>query len=116
MFSREEYITSLFAPHPNIDKLAIQLFHYQHKSNKLYQEYLKALKFTPDKVKKVSDIPYLPISLFKTHKIQSGNYTPKLIFESSGTKQNTPSQHLVKKTSIYDKRLRTEIVILYDKI
>src|SRR5699024_5632901 len=103
MFSREEYITSLFGSHPNIDKLAIQLFHYQYKSNKIYQEYLKALKFTPNRVKKVTDIPFLPISLFKTHKIQSGKYKPKLIFESSGTTQTIPSQHFVKEPSIYEK-------------
>ncbi len=116
MFSREEYITSLFGTHPNIDKLSIQLFHYQYKSNKIYQEYLKALKFTPNRVKKISDIPYLPISLFKTHKIQSGNYKPKLVFESSGTTQTTPSQHLVKEPSIYEKSFRKGFSLFYDNI
>lgn len=50
----------------------------------------------------VEDIPYLPVSFFKTHKVVSGEFEPELVFESSGTTGAATSRHWVKKAALYE--------------
>ncbi|OYW19070.1 MAG: acyl transferase, partial [Sphingobacteriales bacterium 12-47-4] len=45
--------------------------------------------------------PFLPISFFKTHHVVAGEFTPELVFQSSGTTGMTRSTHLVKEASFY---------------
>ncbi len=116
MFSRTEYTESLFNSKINFEDLSLQLFHYQYENNRVYRDYLDLLKINPNNISSANHIPYLPIGLFKTHQIQTGTFSPELIFESSGTTETTPSRHYVKQSQIYEKSFRTAFQFFYGDI
>ena len=83
--------------------LAMEIFQYQYHSNSIYQDFCNQLHREPQQVKTLRDIPFLPISFFKTHRIQSGSQQAKLLFQSSGTSGMTRSQHWVPDEELYQK-------------
>lgn len=96
----------IFSVHKDsFDLLAIEIFQYQAINNPVYKEYLDYLDINALEVKKVSEIPFLPIELFKNHKILSGNTDPEMIFESSGTTGSIPSRHYIADLEIYQKSI-----------
>jgi hypothetical protein len=54
-----------------------------------------------DCIRQISQIPFLPISFFKTHHVASGDFIPEIVFESSGTTGSVNSKHNVKYRDIY---------------
>ena len=68
----------------------------------VYASYLDALKVNPDEVKSTADIPFLPISFFKSHQIQSGSFSPNKVFTSSGTSSKLTSKQYVEDLSVYE--------------
>src|SRR6476620_6869353 len=91
------------AMHNEKDFVSIALATYlsQFDENLLYQDYCRAVCRTPDKVKNLQDIPFLPISFFKTHRVETGAFDPELVFRSSGTTGMVQSAHYVKKAGLY---------------
>ena len=85
----------------NFEPLALAIFRYQATYNPLYQSYIKLLGKTINQVQKVQDIPFLPIQFFKSHFIQSQNWTAQRIFTSSGTSKQKTSRHAVRDLSLY---------------
>ncbi|WP_298715388.1 acyl transferase [Chitinophaga sp.] len=81
--------------------LVTEVFRYQYEGNALYRAYVDALKVNPSAVHSLEQIPFLPISFFKTHRITTGAFEPEVVFESSGTTQTVNSRHLVKDTALY---------------
>jgi phenylacetate-coenzyme A ligase PaaK-like adenylate-forming protein len=77
------------------DSLALDVFRLQAAKNSVYAKYLSLLKTDPGKIDSSDKIPFLPIELFKTHRIILDNYTPEVIFRSSGTTGQQPSSHFV---------------------
>ncbi|GAB3649157.1 acyltransferase [Echinicola sediminis] len=78
------------------DEMALDLFRFQAKENKLYQAYLKARKVEPDSVKRVKDIPFLPIGFFKSHPVVCGEESGfSGFFSSSGTTGQITSKHYI---------------------
>ena len=76
-------INSIFNIKDNNDfeKIAIDVFQYQAKNNKVYNKYLENLKINIKEIQKTEDIIYLPILLFKTHEVKiKKDY--EIIFES----------------------------------
>ncbi len=87
----------------NFDEFALNVFRFQFSSNPVYQEFCSQLGVSATAVKQVEDIPFLPISFFKSHKIVSGSLIPDFYFESSGTSGNTDlSKHYIKDIEIYN--------------
>ena len=85
---------------------ALKVFQYQHRYNALYRQFCDALRVNADNVKNVLNIPFLPVSFFKTHTIKTGDWDKAaLIFESSGTTKDTPAKHYVKDETIYEASL-----------
>ena len=74
------------------NEIALEIFRYQATNNLVYQEYISLLNINPLEITKVEEIPFLPISFFKTHKVTCKNSEEK-IFKSSGTTLNTRSNH-----------------------
>jgi hypothetical protein len=96
----------LLADTGNFEHIALKVFRLQHNNNAVYRNYCDALRIDPDKVQELTDIPFLPISFFKTHKIVTGAMPEDpLVFESSGTTGETPSRHYVVDKEIYEKAL-----------
>lgn len=83
--------------------IALDVYQFQFEHNFLYQDYCNAIGKPPTKVRDVSDIPFLPISFFKTRRIETTSFNAELVFESSGTTGSVPSSHYVKNTGIYVK-------------
>lgn len=78
----------------NFDAAAALVFQYQQTHNPLYAKYIELLGYRHDR-------PFLPISLFKTQQIRSGDWQAEAIFNSSGTGGQIPSKHLVRSLSLY---------------
>jgi hypothetical protein len=85
----------------SFDNHAIELFRYQAINNKVYKQYLDSLSINPLKIKKVSQIPFLPIEFFKSHNIKTNEWEAKIVFESSGTTQLIRSKHYVEDIDFY---------------
>jgi len=82
---------------------AMQIFHYQYNNNEVYRNFAQLIHRTPQQVSSLEQIPFLPISFFKTHQIKTGSWNPEKIFRSSGTSGMEKSSHLVKETALYKK-------------
>ena len=85
----------------DFDMLALEVFHYQAAHNPVYQAYISLLNIDPKTVDQVARIPFLPIQLFKTHLIQTGEWVPESQFFSSGTTASTTSRHPLRHHSWY---------------
>ena len=83
------------------DSIALELYQFQYFNNPVYHNYCKAILKTPDRVKDITGIPFLPISFFKTHSVKSTTFEPELVFKSSGTTGLTTSTHLVSSSNLY---------------
>jgi len=79
---------------------ALALFRYQHKQNEVYRSFCDMLKVEPEKIITLTQIPFLPISFFKTHQVKIGNFVAEMEFWSSGTKN---SKHYIKNISLYER-------------
>ena len=82
---------------------ALELFRYQAKHCRPYQLWVNSLGIDPSAIKEVENIPFLPISFFKSHEIKTGSWTAERIFRSSGTTGQTTSAHHVKDQAFYHK-------------
>ena len=76
------------------DLQAIQLFEKQFSNNPIYRSFCDLVHKHPSDCKSVIEIPFLPISFFKTHKVLTGNPKCSHIFESSGTSGKTSIHHV----------------------
>jgi phenylacetate-coenzyme A ligase PaaK-like adenylate-forming protein len=85
------------------ESIAIEVFKFQYKHNNVYQQYCNYLNTDIDKVIEIKDIPFLPISFFKTHTVVCGDVeNSDKEFSSSGTTGMITSSHYVKDISIYE--------------
>jgi len=55
----------------------------------------------PETVDHLNQIPFLPISFFKTAEIKTGHFLPEIVFESSGTTGTNTARHFVKQSDLY---------------
>lgn len=86
-------------------ELALRIFRLQAAGCPPYREYLGHLGCDPGKVSSLQEIPFLPVSLFKTRQIITGERAVEKIFRSSSTTGMIPSQHQVTDLSVYDRSL-----------
>jgi hypothetical protein len=79
----------------------LEVFRFQYLNNQIYCQWCKALGCQPGEVRSVEQIPFLPISFFKTHKVVSEDFEAEVVFESSGTTQTASSRHFVRSAELY---------------
>ncbi|WP_428224110.1 acyl transferase [Flavobacterium sp.] len=84
------------------EKLTLKIFRFQYDNNAVYQKFCQLLKKDKSNVKRLVDIPFLPIQFFKTHEITSNDLVAQTVFTSSGTTGMTTSRHLVTDLSYYE--------------
>ena len=102
MDSFEDFDTQLYTINEEtFDNIALSVFRHQALHNDLYRRYVALLGIDPASVSRVRDIPFLPISFFKSHEIRTGNWNPETQFRSSGTTGMARSRHLVKELQFY---------------
>ncbi len=92
----------------DFEQVALDIFDYQISNCKVYQDYVKSLQRSAPK--RLEEIPFLPISFFKSHEIINENLKPELHFKSSGT-GGTRSNHFVAKAKLYEQAFNT----IYEK-
>ncbi len=85
----------------SFDNHAIELFRYQSKNNHVYKQYLDSLNINPLTIKKVNQIPFLPIEFFKYHPVKTNEWEAQLVFESSGTTHQVRSKHYIQDVNYY---------------
>ena len=83
------------------DDLALDIFRFQAKENPVYHSFLQALGKSPGDILRVSDIPFLPVSFFKSHEVRTGDYLAAGYFESSGTTGTINSRHYIRDFDLY---------------
>jgi phenylacetate-coenzyme A ligase PaaK-like adenylate-forming protein len=89
----------------DFEATALQVFGLQYENNTVYRTYCQHIGKSKEDVQTLSDIPFLPISFFKTHDVKTGEFEPELTFRSSGTTGMERSRHLIKDAALYRKSL-----------
>ncbi len=87
----------------DFEKVVLEVFQFQAKNVPVYREYLKLLNREASSIQSIFEIPFLPISFFKTHKVLAEGYSPELFFQSSGTTSANSSKHWVANPDWYEK-------------
>lgn len=82
---------------------ALSVFLWQAENNSLYGRYLSALGRPGGKPLTITEIPFLPVTFFRTHRVMTGNFEPSVVFESSGTTGTIPGKHYVADISLYER-------------
>lgn len=95
---------------------ALQTFGYQYQHNQVYQRFCTLLGRTPDKVRQLTDIPFLPIEFLKSEAVYCGNERPTTVFTSSGTTGSQTSRHYVKDLAVYQQSFRQGFADFYGNI
>ncbi|MBT8221301.1 MAG: acyl transferase [Bacteroidia bacterium] len=89
-------------PNESFEELAIDVFQFQYRNNPVYKSYLQALDRDIESIQRIKNIPCLPIEFFKTHSIQTQEWQPVRIFQSSGTTDFNRSRHFLREELLYN--------------
>ncbi len=102
----------------NFNEIALEIFRFQANNNQCYADYLKYINVSPISVTNCEDIPYLPISFFKTHTVLSkASSKDKLhYFESSSTTGMGTSKHFYEDIRWYVKAFNKAFQQFYGDI
>lgn len=100
----------------DFNKLSLEAFQYQFRNNAVYNSYVKALGVNPTVVNSVSQIPFLPVSFFKTHSVKTGDFVAETVFESSGTTGSINSRHQVKDLLLYKESFTRGFELFYGPV
>lgn len=83
--------------------LALRIFSYQYWHTPIYQKWCLAMHKHPDNVTDLTEIPFLPISFFRSHTVLSDEFhKAEVTFKSSGSTSDTPSLHWLAKAQLYE--------------
>ena len=85
------------------EALALDVFKYQFENNPVYRSFCDLLYKHPSDIKRIEDIPFLPIQFFKSHSVLSDVSPTKTTFSSSGTTGSITSKHHITDLSLYEK-------------
>ena len=97
----------------DFERLAIEIFRYQYENAIVYRQFCDFLKVSPASVKKIEDIPFLPIQFFKSHRVISKLASENTTFTSSGTTGSITSKHHVSDLSLYEKSFLKTFELIY---
>ncbi len=98
------------------EKIALKVFRYQYENNTVYNDFCNFLNIKKENIKKIQDIPFLPIQFFKSHEVVSNSNEIQKIFTSSGTTGQITSQHLVTDVAFYEESYRQAFSQFYGNI
>jgi phenylacetate-coenzyme A ligase PaaK-like adenylate-forming protein len=99
IFTMNEHNDVLF------EQVALEMFRLHAQQNETYRAFIGHLGVKQQNVTRLTDIPFLPISMFKRHQVGVFNAPPEAVFLSSGTTGMERSQHMVADLSVYDQSL-----------
>lgn len=97
------------------EEVALDIFKFQYENNEVYRDFCIHLRKSPQSVSTTLDIPFLPISFFKKHRVISTQKESQTIFTSSGTTQSTTSKHFVPDIGLYEESFLRAFELFYGK-
>jgi hypothetical protein len=101
----------------DFEKVGLHVFRNQAENCQVYRDYIQNLHINPATVSSLNQVPYLPISFFKTHEVLSDLLTePQVAFSSSGTTGMSQSKHLVTDLGIYEQSFRQAFEMFYGPV
>ena len=108
------YETDIFSlPARDFEAAALSLFRYQVRRVPVYADFVRLLKRHPSDIRKIEEIPCLPLSLFKTQDVMVKGEKPEIIFTSSGTTGTRPSRHLIADLALYERSFTNAFTQFY---
>jgi phenylacetate-coenzyme A ligase PaaK-like adenylate-forming protein len=102
--------------HADFVPRALEVFRFQYALNPLYRDFVDKLGVRPGSVDRIEDIPFLPVSFFKTHEVRTGEFVPEIVFESSGTTGMVTSRHLLRDVGLYQQSFLTGFERFYGPV
>lgn len=81
--------------------LALAVFNFQYKYCSVYRDFCN--KLGRSEPKSVEEIPFLPISFFKSHDVNCLKYSDSAVFLSSGTTNQARSKHEIPFIEVYER-------------
>lgn len=74
MLNRAAILDKLFEVNPDsFNSLCLEVFHYQYQYNSVYREYCSLMHTDMAAVLHYTQIPFLPVELFKSYKVVTGD-------------------------------------------
>ena len=98
------------------EKITLKVFRFQYDNNKVYRNFCTLLKKDKNNVKRIEDIPFLPIQFFKSHDVLSSTENIQTTFTSSGTTGMSTSKHHVTDLEFYEESYRLGFRQFYGNI
>ena len=95
---------------------ALETFRYQAANVLVYKRYLELLGIDIHSINHYSQIPFLPISLFKTQEVIASEKKSEIVFTSSGTTGMITSQHLVADLTLYEQSFNRAFELTYGSV
>lgn len=94
----------------------LDVFKLQYQTVAVYKDFVNALKVKPDSLRHYTQIPFLPISFFKTHQIIEDKAFADVVFSSSGTTGSITSKHYVQDVELYEQSYLKAFELFYGAI
>lgn len=105
--------TVLNTKNENFEKTVWKVFKFQSQFVAPYRKYIQLLGLNPPSITQISQIPFLPISFFKTHDILAEGETAQQVFLSSSTTGTGQSRHLTADISLYERSFMQGFELFY---
>ncbi len=86
----------ILSPTVSFEEKALAIYDYQYTLNPIYKQFINIVRYNGFKPEFVSEIPFLPIELFKTNEIKTDLWSEVITFQSSGTSGMKRSHHLIR--------------------
>lgn len=83
----------------------LETFHYQYENVEVYRKFVDYLNIDTSTIKQITDLPFLPIEMFKNHLVLDKNSKANNFFQSSGTTQMNRSKHYIADFSLYEESI-----------
>lgn len=100
---------------PEMENLCLEIFYWQYQHNLVYRQWCQSVGIKTAAVQSIQQIPFLPVSLYKSQKITSTLFLEEKIFKSSGTTRITNSIHYIKDIKLYEQSFATCFQQFYGK-
>ncbi|WP_374950199.1 acyl transferase [Mucilaginibacter sp.] len=100
----------------SFEQTALDVFRYQAVNNQVYSEFISGLRIDPHIIRSTDQIPFLPVELFKSRRVVTGDGADGVVFTSSGTTEMVTSSHYVTDVSWYEQSFRRAFALFYGDI
>ncbi len=100
----------------SFEATTLEVFRFQALHNPVYRSFLEALRVNPAAIDKPEQIPFLPVRFFKTQAVQTTEFEPEAVFESSGTSGTVNSRHFVKDLGLYRQSFMNGFELFYGPV